>query len=185
VGAAVLRGAVPGWASIEATLADGYGWTPPPLTPPTPADAAALWGAVAAASRRLAHSQYTWFRGDPLYRWLDVGGRDPAAVASELAALIAADAHDPGTGDGGRLTPAQADALKRYVPRLTVLADDAALAGVAASVAAAADALPPHARAAAVEAAGARAARRKEQRGRAAEREAGRGGRRRGEDDVS
>ena len=138
------------------------GGAPPP--PPTPADGVALWSGVAAASRRLAHSQYMWFRGDALYRWVDVKGGAPDAIASTLATLIQAPSHDPGPPAAGRLTAAQESALKRYMPELTVLAEDDALARVAGDVAAAADALPPTARTAAVAAGAARAAKLEEQR---------------------
>ena len=146
-------------ARADATRAAG---TPPP--PPTPTDGVALWSGVAAASRRLAHSQYTWFRGDPLYRWVDVKGETPNAVAATIKKLVDAPSHDPGPPAAGRLTPAQESALKRYMPELTVLAADDALARVAGDVVAAADALPPSARAAAVAAGAARAAKLEEQR---------------------
>ena len=51
VGPAVLRGAVPRWAAVEATLADAFGWIPPPVSPPSAADAAAAADLMAAASR--------------------------------------------------------------------------------------------------------------------------------------
>ena len=57
MGPAVLRGAVPRWAAVEATLADAFGWVPPPVTPPSAADAAAAADLMAAASRLEAEGE--------------------------------------------------------------------------------------------------------------------------------
>ena len=126
--------------------------------PPSERDAVTLCAAVQAASRRLAHSQLAWFRGDPLYRWVDVSGRAPAEVAAEIAALASAPVHAPGPPGAGRLTKESEAELKRYSPVLTTLASLDAQAGVATELAAVAAALPPAARAAAAAAGAERAA---------------------------
>lgn len=155
--------------------------------PPTRGDVKAVAAATQAASRRLAHSQYTWFRGDPLYRWVAVpapespaeqekkeedgkgdekeeeakgaGGRDGddndpiAAVAAEIAASFALPAHDPlglsspsssssSPPSDGRLTRDEEQALRRYVPRLTLLATERGMRAALASLEAAAAAVP-------------------------------------------
>ncbi|HTD48081.1 MAG TPA: tRNA (adenosine(37)-N6)-dimethylallyltransferase MiaA [bacterium] len=39
-------------------------------------------------TRRYAKRQLTWFRGDPRYRWLDVGDDPPEVVAGRIRAMI-------------------------------------------------------------------------------------------------
>ncbi|HEX9247053.1 MAG TPA: tRNA (adenosine(37)-N6)-dimethylallyltransferase MiaA [bacterium] len=39
-------------------------------------------------TRRYAKRQLTWFRGDPRYRWLDVGDDSPEVVAGRIRAMI-------------------------------------------------------------------------------------------------
>ena len=146
-------------------------YAPPPSPPlPTPDDVRAVAAATQAASRRLAHSQYTWFRGDPLYRWVAVsvpeesssdggGGRgdddnDPiSAAAAEIAASFALPSHDPSAtssssslppppSSDGRLTKEEEQALRRYVPRLTLLATERGMRDALESLSAAVEAVP-------------------------------------------
>ena len=136
-----------------------------PQTPlPATEDVRAVAAATQAASRRLAHSQYTWFRGDPLYRWVavplgssrgEVGEeRDPVSVAAkEIAACFALPTHDPRgklhSSDpssphpsDGRLTKEEEQALRRYVPRLTLLATEHGMRKALASFSAAVTSVP-------------------------------------------
>ena len=216
----LARGALP--ASNSATRAIGYrqamegildvlgrgGGDRPGAGGPSPArdDVRAVAAATQAASRRLAHSQYTWFRGDPLYRWVSVpvlapssssgggggagegrgsgdegggdggsGGsgeqqgeeEDPVALAAEeIAASFALAEHDPsGTLDAlppssrssspssssspprpppsdGRLTKEEEQALRRYVPRLTLLSTERGMRAALASFSAAVASMP-------------------------------------------
>jgi len=46
-------------------------------------------------TRRYAKRQLTWFRGDPRYRWLDVGADSPEAVADRIRALLRQRAENP------------------------------------------------------------------------------------------
>lgn len=70
-------------------------------------------------------------------RWLELGGRSGDEVLDELLAELGKEAHEGGCGDSGRLDKAAQQALKRYVPTLQLLADDARAAEVLEWVAAA------------------------------------------------
>jgi tRNA dimethylallyltransferase len=156
----------------------GEGEKAPPL--PTRDDVRAVAAATQAASRRLAHSQYTWFRGDPLYRWVAVpvpdalsegGGekeegkrendeseRSPvvAPAAAEIAESFARPKHDPcgklyasssppssqAPPSDGRLTKEEEQSLRRYVPRLTLLATESGMEAALSSFAKAVSSLP-------------------------------------------
>lgn len=40
------------------------------------------------STRRYAKRQWTWFRADPRYRWLDIGNDPPEAVAAKIHAIM-------------------------------------------------------------------------------------------------
>ena len=87
---AVLRGALPGWASLEGALEGACGWAPPRPTPPTAADAAASAALVARAAEFAEVGT-----GD------DEGG--PAAAAA--AALLDGAGWARAAGGGGPTPP--------------------------------------------------------------------------------
>ncbi|KXZ50970.1 hypothetical protein GPECTOR_14g213 [Gonium pectorale] len=47
-------------------------------------DLAALHGSICQATHKLVRAQMTWFRDDPMYKWIDVDGRDPRDVVEEI-----------------------------------------------------------------------------------------------------
>jgi hypothetical protein len=108
---------------------------------------------VASASRNLVKSQTTWFRDDPTFRWLDAAAVDEAALTAHVLAELAKPPPPQGgsggesageggggaggggaAGDSGRLSCEEQAALKRYVPRLRLFADEARLAALRAWV---------------------------------------------------
>eukprot|EP00884_Botryococcus_braunii_P023627 jgi/Botrbrau1/9949/Bobra.0012s0044.1 len=76
---------------------------------------------IQAATRNLCHRQIKWFRNDPLYRWIDAA-RHPDEVASEIAAAVCQDTHDPGdVQERGVLSKEQYRELRTYVTSLRLL----------------------------------------------------------------
>ncbi len=55
---------------------------------------------IQSASRKLCHRQLSWFRDEPLYRWLDAA-RPADDVATEIATMLEAETHDAGEGQNG------------------------------------------------------------------------------------
>lgn len=72
---------------------------------------------VQAASRKLCHRQMTWFRDEEMFRWIDATAGEEA-VLDELLERWAAPRHEGGCGNSGRLTKAEEQEMKRYVPKL-------------------------------------------------------------------
>ncbi|GLI64936.1 hypothetical protein VaNZ11_008337, partial [Volvox africanus] len=105
------------------------------------ADLCMLHGAICQATHKLVRSQMTWFRDDPLYKWIDVDGRDPEDVVAEILREVAKPRHEGGCGDSGRLSKEEQKAVMRYKPQLKLLTD--ANAKAAATLAAAAPVAPP------------------------------------------
>ncbi|KAK9826713.1 hypothetical protein WJX81_000524 [Elliptochloris bilobata] len=71
-----------------------------------------------AATRRLCHSQLSWFRNEPAFRWVDATP-PPEQVAAAIAAEVASSDPPLGLQHGdGRLSEAEERAMRRYRTRL-------------------------------------------------------------------
>ncbi|KAK9812443.1 hypothetical protein WJX73_000141 [Symbiochloris irregularis] len=73
------------------------------------------------ASRQLSKRQLSWFRGDPMYQWVDAG-RPLDDIVDEIIASVQLDQHrgaQPGSQQ--QLTQAEQSQLKRYQPVLHTL----------------------------------------------------------------
>lgn len=75
---------------------------------------------IQTASRKLCHRQLSWFRDDPLFRWIDATkGKD--ATVEEILGLWTEPGHRGGCGTGGRLTTEEKKTMKQYVTRMQKL----------------------------------------------------------------
>lgn len=70
-----------------------------------------------AATRQFCTRQMTWFRGDPMYDWVDATQASDQVV-HHIAASIAQPQHIVAQGNGGRLTKEEQQMMKRYSSRL-------------------------------------------------------------------
>ena len=73
---------------------------------------------IQTASRKLCHRQLSWFRDDPLFRWIDAAQGQESALA-EILQLWDEPAHQGGCAafNGGRLTKEQEKQMKQYVTK--------------------------------------------------------------------
>lgn len=86
----------------------------------TEAEIVTLSKEIMAASRKLCHRQMSWFRDDPLFRWVDAAAGEAAVVDTIMDGWTAA-VHQGGAGpefNGGRLTKEEQGQMKRYVSKL-------------------------------------------------------------------
>lgn len=96
----------------------------------TPAQVLQLAADVATASRNLVKSQYTYFRDEPLFAWVEAS--DPEAAFQEVAAALGTPHHAGNCGDhdSGRLDAAAQKALRLYQPRWQLLKQGEVMEGV-------------------------------------------------------
>lgn len=80
------------------------------------------------ATRKFCHRQYTWFRGDNMFTWVNT-----AAVTAEVAQTIVSRCAEPfhtggsGTQEVAWLTKEEQKALKGYLTKLTLMHRDDAV----------------------------------------------------------
>ena len=77
-------------------------------------------------NRAYAKRQFTWFRGEERYAWVDASG-DSDDVARRVLREFERDEHRGGGEEIADLTKEELNALKRYRPKLVVLNDKAVL----------------------------------------------------------
>ena len=77
-------------------------------------------------NRAYAKRQFTWFRGEERYAWVDASG-DSDDVARRVLREFERDEHQGGGEEIADLTKEELNALKRYRPELVVLNDKAVL----------------------------------------------------------
>ena len=77
-------------------------------------------------NRAYAKRQFTWFRGEERYTWVDASG-DSDDVARRVLREFERDEHRGGGEEIADLTKEELNALKRYRPELVVLNDKAVL----------------------------------------------------------
>ena len=77
-------------------------------------------------NRAYAKRQFTWFRGEERYAWVDASG-DSDEVARRVLREFERDEHRGGGEEIADLTKEELNALKRYRPKLVVLNDKAVL----------------------------------------------------------
>ena len=77
-------------------------------------------------NRAYAKRQFTWFRGEERYAWVDASG-DSDDVARRVLREFERDEHRGGGEEIADLTKEELNALKRYRPELVVLNDKAVL----------------------------------------------------------
>ena len=77
-------------------------------------------------NRAYAKRQFTWFRGEERYAWVDASG-DSDDVARRVLREFERDEHRGGGEEIADLTKEELNALKRYRPKLVVLNDKAIL----------------------------------------------------------
>jgi hypothetical protein len=96
----------------------------------TPAQVLQLAADVATASRNLVKSQYTYFRDEPLFAWVEAS--DHEAAFQTVAAALEAPHHAGNCGDhdSGRLDAAAQKALRLYAPRWQLLKQGEVMEGV-------------------------------------------------------
>lgn len=78
--------------------------------------------AIQAASRRLCHSQLTWFRDDTLFRWIDAT-QGQSSVVEEILGLWTEPCHEGGgeAFGAGRLSKEESHEMRRYVTKFEKL----------------------------------------------------------------
>jgi tRNA dimethylallyltransferase len=88
---------------------------------------------IQALNRAYAKRQFTWFRGESRYAWIDTtDGRD--AIARRILSEFDRDEHRAGGEEIGDLSKEELNLLKRYRPELTVLSDKSAVKRVLDSI---------------------------------------------------
>ena len=101
---------------------------------PTWADFRAFAEHFMASTRSFAQDQFTWFKKDPMYKWIFTDG-DPAAAARAILAEFEKPAHEPeDVRPALVLTKEQQRRLKCYRPEFQRLSDAGAQAQVLAQV---------------------------------------------------
>jgi tRNA dimethylallyltransferase len=86
-------------------------------------------------NRAYAKRQFTWFRGESRYAWINVDD-DRDAVARRILSEFDRDEHRAGGEEIGDLSKDELNLLKRYRPALTVLSDKRAVKRVLDSISA-------------------------------------------------
>lgn len=88
-------------------------------------------------TRTLTRRQNTWFRGDPMFRWVKIESGSEAAFEEILQGYRSEAAPEGGNGREHELSGEEKKEMKRYVAEWRVLTDKAAFAKVVAEVRAA------------------------------------------------
>lgn len=94
-----------------------------PIIPLSEAGIVELARTIQTASRQLCHKQLSWFRDDPLFKWIDASQGQKETV-NQILELYKTPAHQGGCGsqfNGGRLSKEEAQLMKRYVTRFEKL----------------------------------------------------------------
>lgn len=78
---------------------------------------------IQTASRQLCHKQLSWFRDDPLFKWIDASQGQKETV-DQILELYKTPAHQGGCGaqfNGGRLSKEEEKLMKQYVTKFEKL----------------------------------------------------------------
>ena len=84
---------------------------------------------IQSLNRAYAKRQFTWFRGEPRYAWIDASSSSDD-VARRVLTEFARDEHPTGGAEISDVSKDELNVLKRYKPRLSFLDDARALQSV-------------------------------------------------------
>jgi tRNA dimethylallyltransferase len=94
-----------------------------PIVPLSESGIVQLAREIQSASRQLCHKQVSWFRDDPLFKWIDASQGEKESV-DQILELYETPAHQGGCGaqfNGGRLTKEEEKMMKTYVTKFEKL----------------------------------------------------------------